>query len=338
MLRGENAVAKTLQSAVETLERDKAQLQGRVHSLEQRLMGTQASENAAGAPPSGEEAAFRSLQYSVIFVINLFCFPCLPSGGTVLEQLREEKEFAEGQVRARALARHASSGGGGLSLLTRVLSRLPQINFLNSVIVDLQRKNEELKIKLKKLALAEFNGNDNGDGWGTSWPLLIPSYRERLKKRKNPIYEPAVLNTEHAFFPVLSASLSRRRRRRVCSATSATALTSTTLKTARPRPRAPTLCPTPRTTATRQTSGPTVTSARLSATPPSPATMIRLSRNSHVPFFFPAWHRFVHIVFLYDIYAYQCSLILFHRSSKYAAFVQYPRLELCCTYSFTFKF
>uniref|UniRef100_A0A3B3CQB2 CLIP1 zinc knuckle domain-containing protein n=1 Tax=Oryzias melastigma TaxID=30732 RepID=A0A3B3CQB2_ORYME len=31
-----------------------------------------------------------------------------------------------------------------------------QINFLNSVIVDLQRKNEELKIKLKKLALAEL--------------------------------------------------------------------------------------------------------------------------------------------------------------------------------------
>lgn len=91
---------------------------------------------------------------------------------------------------------------GALSLLTRVLSRLPQINFLNSVIVDLQRKNEELKIKLKKLALAEFNGNDDGDGWGTSWPLLIPSYRERLKKRKNPIYEPAVLNTEHAFFQV----------------------------------------------------------------------------------------------------------------------------------------
>lgn len=41
---------------------------------------------------------------------------------------------------------------------------LHQINFLNSVIVDLQRKNEELKIKLKKLALAEFNGNDETDG------------------------------------------------------------------------------------------------------------------------------------------------------------------------------
>uniref|UniRef100_H3D7L6 CAP-Gly domain-containing protein n=1 Tax=Tetraodon nigroviridis TaxID=99883 RepID=H3D7L6_TETNG len=110
VLRGENAVAKTLQSAVETLERDKAQLQGRVHSLEQRLAGRRASEDQAGAPPSG---------------------------GAVLEQLREEKEFAEGQI-----------------------------NFLNSVIVDLQRKNEELKIKLKKLALAEFNGNEESDGLG----------------------------------------------------------------------------------------------------------------------------------------------------------------------------
>ncbi|XP_078127323.1 restin isoform X3 [Sander vitreus] len=110
VLRGENATAKTLQSAVETLERDKAQLQSRVHSLEQRLMGTQASE--------GEDRE------------------ALSSGDTALEQLREEKEFAEGQI-----------------------------NFLNSVIVDLQRKNEELKIKLKKLALAEFNGNDGTDGF-----------------------------------------------------------------------------------------------------------------------------------------------------------------------------
>lgn len=49
-------MAKTLQSAVETLERDKAQLQSRVHSLEQRLMGTLASEGEdLGALPSGEE-------------------------------------------------------------------------------------------------------------------------------------------------------------------------------------------------------------------------------------------------------------------------------------------
>ncbi|XP_067341379.1 CAP-Gly domain-containing linker protein 1 isoform X1 [Channa argus] len=111
MLRVENAMAKTLQTAVETLERDKAQLQSRVLSLEQRLMGTQASAEEDREPPL--------------------------SGDAALEQLREEKEFAEGQI-----------------------------NFLNSVIVDLQRKNEELKIKLKKLALAEFNGNDGTDDFG----------------------------------------------------------------------------------------------------------------------------------------------------------------------------
>ncbi|XP_045548431.1 CAP-Gly domain-containing linker protein 1 isoform X2 [Salmo salar] len=109
VLRGENAMAKTLQSAVETLERDKAQLQERVTSLEQRLLGRQASEGGDSGVPS--------------------------SGDTALDQLREEKEFAEGQM-----------------------------NFLNSVIVDLQRKNEELKVKLKKMALAEFNGNDGTDG------------------------------------------------------------------------------------------------------------------------------------------------------------------------------
>ncbi|XP_023839326.1 CAP-Gly domain-containing linker protein 1 isoform X3 [Salvelinus sp. IW2-2015] len=109
VLQGENAIAKTLQSAVEALERDKAQLQGCVTSLEQRLMGQQASEGGDSGMPS--------------------------SGDAVLDQLREEKEFAEGQI-----------------------------NFLNSVIVDLQRKNEELKVKLKKMVLAEFNGNDGPDG------------------------------------------------------------------------------------------------------------------------------------------------------------------------------
>ncbi|XP_038827251.1 CAP-Gly domain-containing linker protein 1 [Salvelinus namaycush] len=107
VLQGENAIAKTLQSAVEALERDKAQLQGCVTSLEQRLMGQQASEGGDSGMPS--------------------------SGDAVLDQLREEKEFAEGQI-----------------------------NFLNSVIVDLQRKNEELKVKLKKMVLAEFNGGTDG--------------------------------------------------------------------------------------------------------------------------------------------------------------------------------
>lgn len=58
-------MAKTLQSAVETLERDKAQLQSRVHSLEQRLMGTQASEGEdLGALPSGEETTVREQRCS----------------------------------------------------------------------------------------------------------------------------------------------------------------------------------------------------------------------------------------------------------------------------------
>ncbi|KAM9794403.1 CAP-Gly domain-containing linker protein 1 isoform X1 [Syngnathus typhle] len=108
-LRDQNAVAETLRSAVATLEHDKAQLRERVRGLEQRLMGRSASED------DKQEKA-------------------LP-GDKAMEQLREEKEFAEGQI-----------------------------NFLNSVIVDLQRKNEELKIKLKKLALAEFIGNDGTDG------------------------------------------------------------------------------------------------------------------------------------------------------------------------------
>lgn len=79
-----------------------------------------------------------------------------------MEQLREEKEFAEGQVRKWDM-----NGQSGVSCLFSLLSSLPrprQINFLNSVIVDLQRKNEDLKVKLKKLALAEFNANDDNDG------------------------------------------------------------------------------------------------------------------------------------------------------------------------------
>ncbi|XP_073685200.1 CAP-Gly domain-containing linker protein 1 isoform X2 [Garra rufa] len=106
VLRVENAMAKTLQSAVTSLERDKAQLQTQVNSLEQKLEGRQTG--------NGEEVT---------------------SGDAAIDQLREEKEFAEGQI-----------------------------NFLNSVIVDLQRKNEELKVKLKKMALTEFNGNEENDG------------------------------------------------------------------------------------------------------------------------------------------------------------------------------
>lgn len=112
-------MAKTLQSAVESLERDKAQLQGRVHSLEQRLVGTPASEDHAGTPPSGEEPPSEARRGSDSR--HPACgSPCLPAGGAVVDQLREEKEFAEGQVRAGAMAHHAGSALGR-PLLTRVL-------------------------------------------------------------------------------------------------------------------------------------------------------------------------------------------------------------------------
>ncbi|XP_063065816.1 CAP-Gly domain-containing linker protein 1 [Engraulis encrasicolus] len=115
LLRGERAVAERLRSAVETLERDKEQLQTRLITLETRLR--------SDAPAGGD---------------------ITPTGDAALDQLREEKEFAEGQI-----------------------------NFLNSVIVDLQRKNQELKAKLEKMVLAEFNGNDEDDG-----------LRERKSKKK----------------------------------------------------------------------------------------------------------------------------------------------------------
>lgn len=67
-------MAKTLQSAVQTLERDKAQLQGRVHSLEQRLMGTQASEgDDTGALTSGKQRTVAEDQCANCLVF-LKCF------------------------------------------------------------------------------------------------------------------------------------------------------------------------------------------------------------------------------------------------------------------------
>lgn len=41
--------------------------------------------------------------------------------------------------------------------------RLSQKEFLNSVIVELQRKNEELKDKLEKMAAAALNGNNSSE-------------------------------------------------------------------------------------------------------------------------------------------------------------------------------
>ncbi|XP_064793333.1 CAP-Gly domain-containing linker protein 1 isoform X6 [Oncorhynchus masou masou] len=112
VLRGESAIAKTLKFTIQLLEKDKAQLQEHVQSLEKSLSGGQYTVTSS-------------------------------SGDTALDQLRENKETAESQA---------------------------AIEFLNSVIVDLQKKNEELQGKLEKMAEAALNGNnaselDNYDGF-----------------------------------------------------------------------------------------------------------------------------------------------------------------------------
>uniref|UniRef100_A0A8C8H766 CAP-Gly domain-containing protein n=1 Tax=Oncorhynchus tshawytscha TaxID=74940 RepID=A0A8C8H766_ONCTS len=91
VLRGESAIAKTLKFTIQLLEKDKAQLQEHIQSLEKSLSG-------------GQDTVTSS------------------SGMT-----GENKETIE---------------------------------FLNSVIVDLQKKNEELKGKLEKMAEAALNGNN----------------------------------------------------------------------------------------------------------------------------------------------------------------------------------
>ncbi|MEQ2316868.1 CAP-GLY domain-containing linker protein 1 [Ameca splendens] len=52
-----------------------------------------------------------------------------------------------------------------------------QVEFLNSVIVDLQRKNEELKDKLEKMAAAALNGNN---------PSEMDNYDKQPAKKKPP--------------------------------------------------------------------------------------------------------------------------------------------------------
>ncbi|MEQ2277453.1 CAP-GLY domain-containing linker protein 1 [Xenotaenia resolanae] len=53
-----------------------------------------------------------------------------------------------------------------------------QVEFLNSVIVDLQRKNEELKDKLEKMAAAALNGNNPSE--------MDNNYDKQPAKKKPP--------------------------------------------------------------------------------------------------------------------------------------------------------
>uniref|UniRef100_A0A8C4TPW3 CAP-Gly domain containing linker protein 1 n=1 Tax=Erpetoichthys calabaricus TaxID=27687 RepID=A0A8C4TPW3_ERPCA len=113
ILRGENAIAKNLQSAVQSLEADKVKLQEKVQNLERKVMENKKVDKDSTVP--------------------------------------EEKESLESQI-----------------------------DFLNSVIVDLQKKNEELKTKLEKMAEASLNGNN------ISELDNYERFNETLEKKKPP--------------------------------------------------------------------------------------------------------------------------------------------------------
>ncbi|XP_054700527.1 CAP-Gly domain-containing linker protein 1 isoform X3 [Grus americana] len=54
----------------------------------------------------------------------------------------------------------ASSGDIAANLLQDEIAKEKQIDFLNSVIVDLQRRNEELNLKIQRMCEAALNGNE----------------------------------------------------------------------------------------------------------------------------------------------------------------------------------
>ncbi|KAM4763557.1 CAP-Gly domain-containing linker protein 1 isoform 8-T9 [Cyanocitta cristata] len=53
-----------------------------------------------------------------------------------------------------------SPSGDAATLLQEEIAREKQIDFLNSVIVDLQRRNEELNLKIQRMCEAALNGNE----------------------------------------------------------------------------------------------------------------------------------------------------------------------------------
>ncbi|XP_056391212.1 protein lava lamp isoform X2 [Hyla sarda] len=107
LLRGENESAKTLQSAVKSLEFEKLKLEKKVQSLEKEL--DENKTQLTNLSNSSGDASFNS-------------------------QYLEEKSSMESQI-----------------------------EFLNSVIIDLQRKNDDLKQKIEKMVEASLNGNNMED-------------------------------------------------------------------------------------------------------------------------------------------------------------------------------
>ncbi|XP_035381921.1 CAP-Gly domain-containing linker protein 1 isoform X2 [Electrophorus electricus] len=126
MVHEQNAAVQTLQSSMKSLETDKLQLQERVCTLESNLSAAQANrpENAALGKQIHSARIGKFNQKAA----------SVNRSSSALDQMSEQKETAESQI-----------------------------EFLNSVIVDLQRKNEELKAKLENMAEAALNGNTTNE-------------------------------------------------------------------------------------------------------------------------------------------------------------------------------
>lgn len=153
-----------------------------------------------------------------------------------------------------------------------------QIDFLNSVIVEMQRKNDELKTRLEAMESGGYtNGTSEDSGVDLRCVLRdVSASRTRLfifvgklpSPRKLTCAAPTRIDfivRRSASVPVdLSATKCPGSRRRGSSVIFATCLTCTTRRTVRSRP-----CPTRRrrvcTTATATSSAPTVIFAKVCA-------------------------------------------------------------------------
>ncbi|XP_068767829.1 CAP-Gly domain-containing linker protein 1 isoform X7 [Struthio camelus] len=99
----------------------------------------------------GENASAKTLQ-SVV--------KSLESDKLKLEEKVKNLEQKLKENKKQPLTVTSSSGDTATNLLQDESAKESQIDFLNSVIVDLQRKNEELKLKVQTMCEAALNGNE----------------------------------------------------------------------------------------------------------------------------------------------------------------------------------
>uniref|UniRef100_A0A8B9Z490 CAP-Gly domain containing linker protein 1 n=1 Tax=Buteo japonicus TaxID=224669 RepID=A0A8B9Z490_9AVES len=99
----------------------------------------------------GENASAKTLQ-SVV--------KSLESDKLKLEEKVKNLEQKLKENNEQPLTVTSSSGDIAANLLQDEIAKEKQIDFLNSVIVDLQRRNEELNLKIQRMCEASLNGNE----------------------------------------------------------------------------------------------------------------------------------------------------------------------------------